>query len=79
MVDVFAIELGKTNEFGNIAHYFRSRPQLEQLVLGLRRPIAVWAYIIPHKLKSFGEDETFPEAEGQTVGHAYLKLAFHVK
>ncbi len=74
MVDVFAIELGKAN-----VAKFRSRPRLEQLVLGLRRPIAVWAYIIPHKLKSFGEDETFPEAEGQTVGHAYPKLAFHVK
>ncbi len=62
MVDVLAIEQGKANKFSNIAHYFRRRPRLEELVLGLRRPIAVGADIIPHKLKSLGEDEAFLEA-----------------
>ncbi len=43
------------------------------------RPISVVADIVPHKFESLGEDETFAEAEGQTVGQAHLKLAFHVK
>jgi hypothetical protein len=59
VVDVLAIKLGEANESGDITHYFRSRPRLKQLVLGLRRPISVGAYIVPYKFKSPGEDETF--------------------
>jgi hypothetical protein len=54
--------LGKANKFSDIAHNLRRRPRLEELVLGLRRPISVGADIVPHKLKSLGEDEAFLEA-----------------
>jgi hypothetical protein len=61
-MDELAIELGKANKFSDIAHNLRRRPRLEELVLGLRRPISVGADIVPHKLKSLGEDEAFLEA-----------------
>jgi hypothetical protein len=62
VVDIPAIKLCKANKFGHVTHYFRSRPRLEQLVLGLRRPIPVGAHIVPHEFKLPGEDETFAEA-----------------
>ncbi len=78
VVDVFTIKLSKADKLCNIAHYLRRRPRLKQLMLGLSRSILFGANIVPNKLKTLGEDEAFLEAQGQTVGYAYLKLTFHV-
>lgn len=78
VVDVFAVKLGKSDKFCNITHYLRTWPSLKKLMLGLSRSVPFGADIIPHEFEMLGEDKTFLEAQGQKVGHAYLKLTCHV-
>jgi len=67
VVDVFAIKLRKANKFCNIAHYLWARPRLQKLMLRLSRPVPFGADVVPHEFETFGEDEAFTKAQGQTV------------
>ena len=64
----FAIEMHKTNNFGNIADGLRLRPVFEEFLLRHGGTIANQTNIDPHKFKAFGKDMTFEKAEQQAVG-----------
>ncbi len=72
------VELGKANEFCDIADKFRSWPCLEETVLGLRRTITIFAHINANKFEPCWEEEAFAEVQQKILCLADLQLASHV-
>ncbi len=54
--NVFAVELSKANNLGNVPNDFRPRPRAKKLVFRLSWPIALGGDVIPYELESLGED-----------------------
>jgi hypothetical protein len=67
MVDVLAIELGKSNELGDIAYYFWFWPCLKQLMLRLSWPVSIRADMVPQKIKASREDMALFQAQGLAI------------
>jgi hypothetical protein len=51
VMDVFAVELGKANEFGDITNDLRLRPRFKELMLRLSRPVPLGTNIIADEFK----------------------------
>ena len=61
--DEFGIEIGKTDEAGNILGSFRSRPRLEELIFGLSWSVAILTYINSDKFEPFRKEETLSKGQ----------------
>jgi hypothetical protein len=47
-------------------------------MLGLSGVVAFFTDIIAYELKSFGEDETLLQTQGETISQTDAKLTFHI-
>ncbi len=65
--------------FSKITHNLWLWPSLKQLMLQLSGPAPLGTDIIPNEFEFSKEDVSLLEAQGQAIGHAYAKLASHVK
>ncbi len=63
VMDEPRVELSKTNELGNIANSFGSRPCIEQRMLGLSRSIAVRADVNAYKLEARWKDMALAQTQ----------------
>ena len=63
VMDEPRVELSKTNEFGNIANSFGSRPCTEQRMLGLSRSIAVHADVDAYELEARWKDMALAQTQ----------------
>ncbi len=63
VMDEPRVELSKTNELGNAANSFGSRPCTEQRMLGLSRSIAVRPDVNAYKLKMRWKDMALAQTQ----------------